>query len=94
MLGYVYGHTTSTTPPWKAGCVSLTDGQPTDRIPPRSQLSPNQDFGIKVAAPIGNLFGQLLFGWLADILGRKRMCTSWFIFCALHGSNLATPQTG
>ncbi|KAH9041724.1 phosphate transporter [Lactarius pseudohatsudake] len=30
-------------------------------------------FGIKVAAPIGNLFGQLLFGWLADILGRKRM---------------------
>jgi MFS family permease len=38
------------------------------------QLSKNQDFGIKVAAPIGNLFGQLLFGWLADILGRKRMC--------------------
>jgi MFS family permease len=38
------------------------------------RLSKNQDFGIKVAAPIGNLFGQLLFGWLADILGRKRMC--------------------
>jgi PHS family inorganic phosphate transporter-like MFS transporter len=56
----------------------------------RSQLSINQDFGIKVAAPIGNLIGQLLFGWLADILGRKRMCMSWFIFCALHGSNLAT----
>ncbi|KAI9463317.1 phosphate transporter [Lactarius psammicola] len=32
-----------------------------------------KDFGIKVAAPIGNLFGQLLFGWPADILGRKRM---------------------
>ncbi|KAH9003091.1 phosphate transporter [Lactarius hatsudake] len=40
---------------------------------PSPQLSSNQDFGIKVAAPIGNLFGQLLFGWLADILGRKRM---------------------
>ncbi|KAF8273354.1 inorganic phosphate transporter [Lactarius quietus] len=36
-------------------------------------LSPGQDFGIKVAAPIGNLFGQLLFGSLADIVGRKRM---------------------
>ncbi|KAH8980885.1 phosphate transporter, partial [Lactarius akahatsu] len=40
---------------------------------PSPRLSANQDFGIKVAAPIGNLFGQLLFGWLADILGRKRM---------------------
>jgi len=38
------------------------------------QLSTNQDFGIKVAAPVGNLFGQLVFGWLADIVGRKRMC--------------------
>ncbi|KAF8486181.1 phosphate transporter [Russula ochroleuca] len=37
------------------------------------KLSNNQDFGLKVAAPIGNLFGQLLFGWLADIVGRKRM---------------------
>jgi len=39
-------------------------------------LNVNQDLGVKVAAPIGNLFGQLLFGWLADVLGRKRMCTS------------------
>ncbi|KAL4074946.1 major facilitator superfamily domain-containing protein [Scleroderma yunnanense] len=29
--------------------------------------------GLKVATPIGNLVGQLLFGWLADIYGRKRM---------------------
>ncbi|KAH7107655.1 phosphate permease [Auriculariales sp. MPI-PUGE-AT-0066] len=37
------------------------------------KLSPNQELGIKVASPIGTLFGQLIFGWLADILGRKRM---------------------
>ncbi|KAF8486859.1 inorganic phosphate transporter [Russula ochroleuca] len=37
------------------------------------RLSSNQDFGMKVAAPVGNLLGQLLFGWLADIVGRKRM---------------------
>ncbi|KAF8486862.1 major facilitator superfamily domain-containing protein [Russula ochroleuca] len=37
------------------------------------RLSRNQDFGMKVAAPVGNLLGQLLFGWLADIVGRKRM---------------------
>ncbi|KAF8339844.1 phosphate transporter [Cantharellus anzutake] len=36
-------------------------------------LNVNQDLGLKVAAPIGTLTGQLLFGWLADILGRKRM---------------------
>ena len=39
-------------------------------------LNVNQDLGVKVATPIGNLFGQLLFGWLADVLGRKRMCKS------------------
>lgn len=37
-------------------------------------LSTNQDLGVKVATPVGNLIGQLLFGWLADVLGRKRMC--------------------
>ncbi|KAI0303635.1 inorganic phosphate transporter [Multifurca ochricompacta] len=36
-------------------------------------LNINQDLGVKVATPIGNLVGQLLFGWLADVLGRKRM---------------------
>jgi len=31
------------------------------------------DLGIKVAAPVGTLVGQLFFGWLADVLGRKKM---------------------
>ena len=39
------------------------------------KLSSNQDLGVKVATPIGNLIGQLVFGWLADVVGRKRMCT-------------------
>ena len=38
------------------------------------QLSPNLDLGIKASAQIGTFFGQLIFGWLADVLGRKRMC--------------------
>jgi MFS transporter, PHS family, inorganic phosphate transporter len=37
-------------------------------------LNTNQGLGVKVATPIGTLFGQLLFGWLADVFGRKRMC--------------------
>ena len=37
------------------------------------KLNINQDLGVKVATPIGTLIGQLLFGWLADVVGRKRM---------------------
>ena len=44
-------------------------------------LNTNQDLGVKVATPIGTLFGQLLFGWLADVVGRKRMCTLCFSNC-------------
>jgi PHS family inorganic phosphate transporter-like MFS transporter len=33
----------------------------------------NQDLGIKVAHSIGTFCGQLSFGWLGDIVGRKRM---------------------
>ena len=56
-------------------------------------LSANQDLGVKVAAPIGTLVGQLLFGWLADVVGRKRMC-KFFLpplssFCMSHEYVLA-----
>ncbi|KAF9446435.1 MFS general substrate transporter [Macrolepiota fuliginosa MF-IS2] len=37
------------------------------------ELTANQDFGIKVATPVGTLVGQLFFGWVADLVGRKRM---------------------
>ncbi|KAF8512253.1 phosphate permease [Gautieria morchelliformis] len=38
-----------------------------------ASLAKNQDLGVKVASPVGTLCGQLLFGWLADVVGRKRM---------------------
>ncbi|KAK7052464.1 inorganic phosphate transporter [Favolaschia claudopus] len=37
------------------------------------QLNVNQDLGVKVATPVGTLVGQLLFGWLADVVGRKKL---------------------
>jgi MFS transporter, PHS family, inorganic phosphate transporter len=37
------------------------------------KLRPNQELGIKAATPIGNLFGQTIFGYMADRVGRKRM---------------------
>ena len=37
-------------------------------------LSPSQDAGIKIATLVGTLAGQLVFGWLGDLVGRKRMC--------------------
>ncbi|KAE9410254.1 MFS general substrate transporter [Gymnopus androsaceus JB14] len=36
-------------------------------------LTSSQNLAIKVATPVGNLVGQLLFGWLADVVGRKKM---------------------
>ena len=39
-----------------------------------SGLPTEADLGVKVATPVGTLCGQLLFGWLADVLGRKKMC--------------------
>ena len=42
-------------------------------------LNRDQNLGIKVATPIGTLLGQIFFGWLADRVGRKRMCESYFL---------------
>jgi MFS family permease len=39
----------------------------------KGALTPNQDLGLKIATPVGTLVGQLLFGYLADVVGRKKM---------------------
>ncbi|BGO99763.1 hypothetical protein JCM10021v2_003440 [Rhodotorula toruloides] len=39
----------------------------------KGALTANQDLGLKIATPVGTLVGQLFFGWLADIVGRKKM---------------------
>ncbi|GAA6028209.1 hypothetical protein JCM8097_006917 [Rhodosporidiobolus ruineniae] len=39
----------------------------------KGALMANQDLGLKIATPVGTLVGQLLFGWLADVVGRKKM---------------------
>jgi PHS family inorganic phosphate transporter-like MFS transporter len=48
----------------------------------KKTLNANQSLGVKVATPVGTFVGQLLFGWLADVVGRKRMSVSqrlvWF----------------
>ncbi|CDO76979.1 hypothetical protein BN946_scf184298.g6 [Trametes cinnabarina] len=57
MLGYLYG------PGSDSDFTSL----------PRRNLTTGQQVAIKIATPAGVLFGQLLFGWLGDVLGRKRI---------------------
>lgn len=39
-------------------------------------LNTAQDLGVKIATQTGILFGQLIFGFLADVYGRRKMCMS------------------
>jgi PHS family inorganic phosphate transporter-like MFS transporter len=54
-----------------AQMIGYVYGRQTPGVP--AKLNTNQDLAVKVATPVGTLCGQLLFGWLADIVGRKRM---------------------
>ncbi|CAE6442849.1 unnamed protein product [Rhizoctonia solani] len=38
-----------------------------------AKLEPKSELALKVSTQVGIFFGQLVFGWLADVLGRKRM---------------------
>ena len=43
-------------------------------FPEAGKLSTPQDTAIKIATSSGTVIGQLVFGFLADFLGRKRVC--------------------
>jgi PHS family inorganic phosphate transporter-like MFS transporter len=43
-------------------------------------LSGPQDLSLKIAAPVGVFFGQLFFGWFADVVGRKKMCKRTYLY--------------
>ena len=72
MLGFVYGteldqSTNLRMSHDRFSLITLT-------LPPIVTLTVWESAGLKVATLVGNVIGQLLFGWLADVLGRKRMC--------------------
>ncbi|KAF7358780.1 hypothetical protein MSAN_01217200 [Mycena sanguinolenta] len=60
----------------------------------RPTLNPTQDLGLKIAAPVGTFFGQLLFGWFADIVGRKRMYGVELILMIVGTFSQATAAEG
>jgi PHS family inorganic phosphate transporter-like MFS transporter len=41
---------------------------------PYKALNGPEELSLKIAAPVGVFFGQLFFGWFADLVGRKKMC--------------------
>ncbi|PIL29824.1 MFS general substrate transporter [Ganoderma sinense ZZ0214-1] len=79
MLGYLYGAEHGTSD--------------SETISSRS-LSTGQELGIKIATPVGVLLGQLLFGWLGDVLGRKRIygMELMIIMVATFGQALCAPS--
>ncbi|KAI0636091.1 inorganic phosphate transporter [Trametes polyzona] len=80
MLGYVYG----------AGIDSSFADLP------KRTLTTGQEVGIKIATPAGVLFGQLLFGWLGDVLGRKRIygMELMLMIVATFGQTMCAPSIG
>ncbi|KAG8885763.1 Inorganic phosphate transporter pho84 [Tulasnella sp. 332] len=59
-------------------------------------LTTGQTLGLKVATPVGSLFGMLIFGWLADVVGRKKMYGIELIFMlvATFGQTVAGQSRG
>ena len=47
--------------------------QNTGSVKTDGHIPPNSDTAIKVATSGGTVLGQVGFGWLADVVGRKRM---------------------
>jgi MFS transporter, PHS family, inorganic phosphate transporter len=39
-----------------------------------NEVPANIDSGLKTSAAIGTMFGQLIFGCMADLFGRKKVC--------------------
>ncbi|KAH9838318.1 phosphate transporter [Rhodofomes roseus] len=78
MLGYVYGDDQSASIPGVAG----------------RSLSAMQQLGVKIATPIGIIVGQLLFGWLGDVMGRKRIygLELLIIIIGTFGQTIAAPS--
>ena len=72
MLGFVYGTDLDQSANLRMSLARIS--LKTLTLPPIVKLTVWQSASLKVATLSGNLIGQLLFGWLADILGRKRMC--------------------
>ncbi|KAJ7203130.1 phosphate permease [Mycena pura] len=60
----------------------------------RPALNSAQNLGLRIATPVGNLFGQLFFGWLADKVGRKRMYGVELIFMIVGTFAQATAGGG
>ncbi|KAH9928735.1 phosphate transporter [Fomitopsis serialis] len=78
MLGYVYGDEQDASVPGVAG----------------RSLSAKQQLGVKVATPIGIIVGQLLFGWLGDVMGRKRIygLELMIMIIGTFGQTIAAPS--
>ena len=73
MIGYVYG----SGGPYFAYDNSLPRSlSPLHAATPPLALTTKQDLCLKVATPVGSFIGQLVFGGLADVYGRRRMCES------------------